>query len=90
MSEKEGTKRLTIHFYPGTKRTDLGTKRLGYETFCTLPDYCASDFCSLTMYWFSVCHFRCKELKPLVIWIWYQNIAISTIVRTSSHIKLYA
>jgi hypothetical protein len=44
MSEKEGTKRLTIHFYPGTKRTDLGTKRLGYETFCTLPDYCASDF----------------------------------------------
>ena len=22
----------------------------------------------LTMYWFPVCHFRCKEFKPLVIW----------------------
>jgi hypothetical protein len=42
MSWKEGTKRLTIHFYPGTKRPDLGTKRPGYETFYTLPDYCAA------------------------------------------------
>jgi hypothetical protein len=40
----------------------------------------------LTMYWFLVCHFRCKEFNPLVIWIWNQNIAISTIVGTSSHI----
>jgi hypothetical protein len=36
---------------------------------------------------FPVCHFRCKEFKPLVIWIWNQNIAISTIVGTSFHIK---
>jgi hypothetical protein len=35
----------------------------------------SADF---TMYWFPVCHFRC--MKPLVIWIWNQNIAISTIV----------
>jgi hypothetical protein len=41
----------------------------------------------LTMYWFPVCHFRCMKFKPLVIWIWNQNIAISTIVGTSSHIK---
>jgi hypothetical protein len=27
-------------------------------------------------------------MKPLVIWIWNQNIAISTIVGTSSHIKV--
>ena len=27
------------------------------------------------------------KFKPLVIWIWNQNIAISTIVGTSSHIK---
>jgi hypothetical protein len=40
----------------------------------------------LTMYWFPVCHFRCMKFKPLVIWIWNQNIAISTIVGTSSHI----
>ena len=40
MSSKEGTKRLAIHFHPGTKRSDLGTKRPGYETFCTLPDFC--------------------------------------------------
>ena len=40
----------------------------------------------LTMYWFPVNHFRCTKFKPLVIWIWYQNIAISTIVGTSSHI----
>ena len=40
----------------------------------------------LIMYWFPVCHFRCKEFKPLVIWIRNQNIAISTIVGTSSHI----
>jgi hypothetical protein len=39
----------------------------------------------LTMYWFPVCHFRCMKFKPLVIWIWNQNIAISTIVGTSSH-----
>ena len=38
----------------------------------------------LTMYWFPVCHFRCMKFKPLVIWIWNQNIAISTIVGTSS------
>ena len=41
----------------------------------------------LTMYWFPVYHFRCMQFKPLVIWIWNQNIAISTIVWTSSHIK---
>ena len=41
----------------------------------------------LTMYWFPVYHFRCMKFKPLVIWIWNQNIAISTIVGTSSHIK---
>jgi hypothetical protein len=41
----------------------------------------------LTMYWFPVCHFRCKEFKSLVIWIRNQNIAISTIFGTSSHIK---
>ena len=41
----------------------------------------------LTMYWFPVSHFRCKECKSLVIWIRNQNIAISTIVGTSSHIK---
>jgi hypothetical protein len=41
----------------------------------------------LTLYWFPVCHFRCKEFNPLVIWIWNQNIAISTIVGTSSHIN---
>jgi hypothetical protein len=43
----------------------------------------------LTMYWFPVCHFRFKEFKPLVIWIRNQNIAISTIVGTSSHIKVF-
>jgi hypothetical protein len=41
----------------------------------------------LAMYWFPVCHFRCMKFKPLVIWIWNQNIAISTIVGTSSHIN---
>ena len=40
----------------------------------------------LTMDWFPVCHFRCMKFMPLVIWIWNQNIAISTIVGTSSHI----
>ena len=40
----------------------------------------------LTLYWLPVCHFRCKEFNPLVIWIWNQNIAISTIVGNSSHI----
>jgi hypothetical protein len=39
----------------------------------------------LTMYWFPVCHFQCMKFKPLVIWIWNQNIAISIIVGTSSH-----
>ena len=42
----------------------------------------------LTMYWFPVYHFRCMKFKPLVIWIWNQNIAISTIVGTSSHISV--
>jgi hypothetical protein len=40
----------------------------------------------LTMPWFLVCHFRRMKFKALVIWIWNQNIAISTIVGTSSHI----
>ena len=42
----------------------------------------------LVMYWFPVCHFRCMKFKPLVIWICNQNIAISTIVGTSSHIRI--
>ena len=29
------------------------------------------------------------KFKPLVIWIWNQNIAISTIVGTSSHNSLH-
>ena len=37
----------------------------------------------LAMYWFPVDHFRCMKFKPLVIWIWNQNIAISTIVGTN-------
>ena len=41
----------------------------------------------LTMYCFPVCHFRCMKFKLLVIWISNQNIAISTIVGTSSHMK---
>jgi hypothetical protein len=41
---------------------------------------------AVTLYWFPVRHFQCKEFNPLVIWIWNQNIAISTIVGTSSHI----
>ena len=41
----------------------------------------------LTIYWFPVYHFRWMKFKPLVIWIWNQNIAISTIVGTSSHIN---
>ena len=58
MSSKEGTKRLTMHFYPGTKRSDLGTKRpASFQIFA-----------DLTMYWFPVCHFRCKEFKSLVVW----------------------
>jgi hypothetical protein len=40
---------------------------------------------NVTLYWFPVRHFRCKEFNPLVIWIRNQNIAISTIVGTSSH-----
>ena len=40
---------------------------------------------AVTLFWFPVRHFRCKEFNPLVIWIWNQNIAISTIVGTSSH-----
>jgi hypothetical protein len=43
---------------------------------------------AVTLYWFPVRHFRCKEFNPLVIWIWNQNIAIFTIVETSSHIIL--
>jgi hypothetical protein len=39
-----------------------------------------------TMYWFPVRHFRCKEFNPLEIWIWNQNIAISAIGGTFSHI----
>jgi hypothetical protein len=34
-------------------------------------------------------HFRCKKFCPLVLWIWNQNIAISTIVGTSSHISVH-
>ena len=43
---------------------------------------------AVTLYWFPVRHFRCKEFNPLVIWIWNQNIVISTIVGNSSHINL--
>ena len=41
---------------------------------------------AVTLYWFPMRHFRFKEFNSLVIWIWNPNIAISTIVGTSSHI----
>ena len=41
---------------------------------------------AVPLYLFPVRHFRCKEFNPLVIWIWNQNISISTIVGTSSNI----
>ena len=50
---------------------------------------CIRFSADLTMYWFPMYHFRCMKFKPLVIWIWNQNIAISTIVGTSSHIIEY-
>jgi hypothetical protein len=62
-----------------------------FDLFCILPrvsDYCASLrrwIPPVTLYWFPVASFRCKEFYPLVLWIWNQNIAISTIVGTSSH-----
>ena len=28
---------------------------------------------AVTLYWFPVCHFWCKEFNPLVIWIWNQT-----------------
>ena len=34
---------------------------------------------------FRLRNFWCKEFYPLVLWIWNQHIAISTIVGTSSH-----
>ena len=46
-------------------------------------------FCRFNIYLFPVYHFRCMKFKPLVIRIWNQNIAISTIVGTSSHILSY-
>jgi hypothetical protein len=49
--------------------------------------YIQTEFSAdLAMYWCPVCHFRCKEFNPLEVWIWNQNIAIYTIVGTSSHI----
>ena len=42
-------------------------------------------YAAVTLCWFPV-SFRCKEFNPLVMWIWNQNIAISTIVGTSPHI----
>ena len=42
---------------------------------------------AVILYWFPMHHFRCKEFNPSVIWLWNQNIAISTIVGSSSHIK---
>ena len=49
---------------------------------------CIRFSADLTMYWFLMCHFRCKEFNSLVIWIWNQIIAISTIVGISSHVKI--
>jgi hypothetical protein len=42
----------------------------------------------LEFYWFPGCHFRGMKFKSLEIWIWNQDIAISIIVGTSSHIKI--
>ena len=93
MSWKEGTKRLNIHVYPGPKRPDLGTKRHGtkrpgYEVLNPSRLLRIQFSADLTMYWFPVYYFRCMKFKPLVIWIWNQNIAISTIVGTWSQITL--
>jgi multisubunit Na+/H+ antiporter MnhB subunit len=67
------------------------------------PDLCFR-FCKWEIKLFLFCYMNCKvstksrligywwsilEFCPLVIWIWNQNIAISTIVGTSSHINTF-
>jgi hypothetical protein len=43
-----------------------------------------------SLHYFDALNERDMKFKPLVIWIWNQNIAISTIIGTSSHIiKLF-
>jgi hypothetical protein len=47
---------------------------------------CDECFCSSNPVLVSGASFTFKEFNPLVIWIWNQNIAISSIGGTSSHI----
>jgi hypothetical protein len=44
-------------------------------------------YAAVTLYWFPVRHFRCKEFNPLVIWIWNQNIAISWMLKNDSKLQ---
>ena len=52
----------------------------------TLSTHCVCTTVCIMSSQLTVASFRCKEFYPLVLWIWNQNIAISTIVGTSSHI----
>jgi hypothetical protein len=79
---------LSVPWYMlnGLEYTAILSHFLTFITGSSSRLLCIRFSADLSMYWFPVYHFRCKEFNPLVIWIWNQNITISTIVGTSSHI----
>ena len=82
---------LSVQWYifNGLEHTTILSHFLTFITGCSSRLLRIRFSADLTMYWFPLRHFRCMQICPLVIWIWNQNIAISTIVGTSSHIITY-
>ena len=74
------------YMFNGPEHTAILSHFLTFITGSNTRLLCIRFSSDLTLYWFPVCHFRCKEFNPLEKWTWNQNIAISTIVGTSSHI----
>ena len=73
------------YMFNGLEHTAILNHFLTFITGSSSRLLCIRISAAVSLYWFPVRHFRCKEFNPLVIWIWNQNIAIFTIVGTSSH-----
>jgi hypothetical protein len=74
------------YIFNGLEHTAILSHFLTFTTGSSSRLLCIRFSAAVALYWFPMRLFRCKEFNPLVIWIWNQNIAISTIVGTSSHI----
>jgi hypothetical protein len=61
------------YMFNGLEHTAILSHFLTFITGSSSRLLCIRISAAVTLYWFPVRHFWCKEFNPLVIWIWNKN-----------------